>query len=72
MRYFGFFLIPVTFILSRWLRKPYPVAVVGQMKENRGVASQLLRAFFAVESKIHFGLGTSLLLIAKRVDASRS
>ena len=65
IRYFGFFLIPVTYVLSCLLRRPYPVAVIGQIKESKGPVGTLLSFFFSLESKVRLGMGTSLLLVAK-------
>ena len=65
LRYFGFFLIPITLLVSRILRKPYPVAAVGQVKESNSMGGKVLGGFFQMERRLNMGLGTSLLLIAK-------
>ena len=64
VRYFGTTLIPVCLLFSQWLRKPYPVAEVGG--DKRSLISRILNTLLALEKRIHFPLGTSLLLCAER------
>lgn len=59
-RYFGFGLIPVALLYSRWLRKPYPV---GQQKEG-SILRKFLDRMLWTESRIPLPIGTSLLALA--------
>jgi 2-polyprenyl-3-methyl-5-hydroxy-6-metoxy-1,4-benzoquinol methylase len=68
VRYFGTTLIPVCLLYSQWLRKPYPVAEVGGNK--RSLVSRILNTLLTLEKRIHFPLGTSLLLCAERKRTS--
>jgi len=63
LRYFGFFLVPAALIVSRWLRRPYPLGPVGELKEKGGPLGSLLGAFFRLEKRLPLPLGTSLLLL---------
>ncbi len=62
-QYFGFFLIPVAFFMSRLLRKPYPVRSVGNATKGRSLLGFLIRMLFFLESRVKFPLGTSILLM---------
>lgn len=64
LRYYGFLLIPVALVISRWLRRPYPVAKVGETSRDHRLLGRALRAVFGVEKLIPPPLGTSLLLLA--------
>lgn len=70
IRYFGFFLIPIPLILSRWLRRPYPTQVVGSSVKKKGFVGRVLEFVFAWEKAVSMPLGTSLLMFAK-VDAGK-
>lgn len=64
VRYYGFSLIPVSFLISRVLRRPYPVAQIGsQSKQQSGVIGKLAHTVFTLEKKISPPLGTSLIAI---------
>jgi SAM-dependent methyltransferase len=63
-RYFGFFLIPVTLILSRWMRRPYPIASVGGSQNK--VVRLFLKLIFKLEKRISPPLGTSLLTLIQK------
>lgn len=65
MRYFGFFLIPVTLIVSRWLRRPYPVAAVARSAGSWSFVGAVLGLVLNFERRVHVGTGTSLLLVAR-------
>jgi SAM-dependent methyltransferase len=65
LRYYGFFLIPVAGLISRILRRPYPVASVNQFKERSKILGFMIQAFFRWERHVSPPLGTSLLLIAR-------
>ena len=66
-RHYGFFLIPAALIMSKLLRVPYPVAKIGSTVASRSLVGFLIRAFFTLEKKIHFGAGVSLLLIGEKI-----
>ena len=57
MRYFGFTLIPVTLLLSRVLRRPYPAEAAGSPTLFGKTFAALCRA----ESRVPTPLGTSLI-----------
>lgn len=60
IRYFGFFLIPVAFWISKVVRKNYPVAEAGDKKRNPFIHC-ILDIIFGIEKSSCFPLGTSLL-----------
>lgn len=60
MRYFGFFFIPVSFLMSRLLRKSYPVVQSGDKQKNP-LISTILNIILNFEQLCPFPLGTSLL-----------
>jgi SAM-dependent methyltransferase len=60
-RYFGFTLIPVCWLYSRWLRRPYPVAEAADT-QRRPVRALVLRALMKLERWLPLPAGTSLLL----------
>jgi SAM-dependent methyltransferase len=64
LRYYGFLLIPVALLVSRILRRPYPVASVGSIGSRSSVGSFFVRLFFRWEKFISPPAGTSLLLLA--------
>ncbi len=64
LRYFGFFLIPVTLMFSRIMKKPYPVAAVGNSAQGQSLAGRIIRFLFRIEKSSAFPLGTSVLLLA--------
>jgi SAM-dependent methyltransferase len=67
VRYFGLFLVPVALVVSRLLRRPYPVAQVGARARTATSAVGLaLRALLALERRVAFPAGTSLLLLAEK------
>jgi SAM-dependent methyltransferase len=65
IRYFGFFLIPVTLIVSRWLRRPYPVAAMSRDESSPSFAGRVLALVLGFERRWSMGAGTSLLLVAR-------
>jgi SAM-dependent methyltransferase len=70
VRYFGFSLIPVCLVFSKWLRRPYPVAEAGDRK-RRPFGSWLLRTLLNLDRLLPLPLGTSVLLKAvRRQDAA--
>lgn len=64
MRYYGFFLIPVAFLISRLLRRPYPVSSFQAAGKKRSLAGVVIRLAFRWEKLIRPPIGTSLLLLA--------
>ncbi len=64
IRFFGFFLIPVAFCISKIIRKSYPVAVSGDKKRNP-IISRVLDVILDIEKSNSFPLGTSLLFWGK-------
>jgi SAM-dependent methyltransferase len=63
LRYFGFSLIPVCYLYSKLLRKPYPVGESGDSKKNPAVALTL-RSMLGLDRLMPMPLGTSLILKA--------
>jgi 2-polyprenyl-3-methyl-5-hydroxy-6-metoxy-1,4-benzoquinol methylase len=61
LRYFGFTLIPVCWLYSRWLRRPYPVAESADTK-RRPVRALVLRSLMKLDRWLPLPIGTSLLL----------
>lgn len=62
LRYFGFFLIPITILYSKILKKYYPVQTV-----NQNVVLKILTfLILEIEKKISFPVGTSLIMFAKK------
>lgn len=62
MRYFGFALIPVCLVFSRWLQRPYPVAESGDKKKNP-LTHGILKTVLGIDRAIPMPLGTSLLFL---------
>ena len=65
LRYFGFTLIPISFIYSKWLRKSYPAAPSGKAIDGR-LRELVLNPILAFGLRVVFPLGTSLIMMAKR------
>ena len=65
VRYFGFTLIPVCYLYSKLLRKPYPVAGSGDAKKNPLTAG-VLRTLLRVDAALPVPFGTSLILKGTR------
>jgi SAM-dependent methyltransferase len=61
LRYFGFTLVPVCLIWSKWLRRPYPVAESGDHKRSP-MRSLVLRSLMKLDRFVRMPLGVSLLL----------
>lgn len=62
LRWFGMAFIPVTWMLSRILRRPYPVEAAA----SGGVLSYAMRGWCEVESRVPMPLGTSLLALCRK------
>lgn len=72
-RYFGFFLMPVTLMVSCVLRRPYPVQQVGtDLARGRGWIARVLKQILDFEAKFHMPLGTSVLTIVKCAERENS
>jgi hypothetical protein len=65
LRYFGFSLIPVCYLYSKLLRKPYPVGESGDSSKNP-VAACVLRSLLQLDRLLSLPVGTSLILKARR------
>jgi SAM-dependent methyltransferase len=63
IRYFGFSLIPVCYLYSRVLRRPYPVR---ESSTRGGLTAGVLTALLRMEKAVPMPLGTSLLMWAVR------
>src|SRR5262249_19291987 len=63
LRYFGFSLIPVCYLYSKLLRKPYPVGESGDSSKNPVVALAL-RGMLRLDRLLPMPFGTSLILKA--------
>jgi SAM-dependent methyltransferase len=61
MRYFGFTLIPVCLLYSRWLRRPYPVAEAGDVNRSP-VSARVLQSVLRLDAGMPMPVGTSLIL----------
>lgn len=72
LRYFGFSLIPIAFLFSKILKVSYPVKAVGLRTESTSWIGKFLNLIFYMERKISFPLGTSLLLMAEKIQGSAS
>jgi SAM-dependent methyltransferase len=68
LRYFGFSLIPICYLYSKVLRKPYPVGESGDSSKNPVVAFAL-RSLLQLDRLLPLPLGTSLILKARRLPA---
>ncbi|MGH7172855.1 MAG: class I SAM-dependent methyltransferase [Gemmataceae bacterium] len=65
LRYFGFSLIPVCYLYSKLLCKPYPVGASGDAVNNPALAFTL-RSLLRLDRLLPLPLGTSLILRATR------
>jgi SAM-dependent methyltransferase len=63
IRYFGFTLIPICYLYSRMLRRPYPVR---ESSTGGGLTSGILKGLLRLEKRCSMPLGTSLLLWGAR------
>jgi 2-polyprenyl-3-methyl-5-hydroxy-6-metoxy-1,4-benzoquinol methylase len=61
IRYFGFVLIPVCFLYSKVLRRPYPVAESSD-PSRRPLTARVLGAMLEADRRLPLPLGTSLIL----------
>jgi 2-polyprenyl-3-methyl-5-hydroxy-6-metoxy-1,4-benzoquinol methylase len=61
LRYFGFTLVPVCLLYSKWLARPYPVAQWGDKKRSP-VRSLALRSLMNLDRMLPMPLGISLLM----------
>lgn len=69
IRYFGFSLIPVCYLYSKLLRKPYPVAQAGNSSKNPVVA-MTLKSLLRLDRNLPMPFGTSLILKGARKRAA--
>jgi len=66
LRYFGFTLIPVSYLYSKLLRKPYPVAAIGNGRQSP-LRSAIVRRLLRFDTRVEMPIGTSLIFIGRRV-----
>ena len=66
-RYYGFWLIPVALVISRWLRRPYPLGQVGSFSEKGSFFARMVSFAFSWERKVPLPFGTSLLMLAEPI-----
>ena len=64
-RYFGFMLIPISFLYSVFLTKPYPVAPSGGVIDDR-MRQMVLRPILAFERLVAMPAGTSIIGIFRK------
>ncbi len=64
-RYYGLLLIPIALVISKWLRKPYPVQKIGSASIKKNIIAAIIRFFFKFEKYIEPPFGTSLLMLGK-------
>jgi hypothetical protein len=65
MRCFGFTLLPVCLLYSKWLGRPYPVAESGD-KQRRPIRATALRTLMRIDRWTRMPLGTSLLMMGTK------
>jgi SAM-dependent methyltransferase len=70
IRYFGFSLIPICLLYSKWLRKPYPVAQAGDTEGNPMVA-RILNRLLKIDRRLPMPLGTSVIFKGRVRSAYR-
>jgi 2-polyprenyl-3-methyl-5-hydroxy-6-metoxy-1,4-benzoquinol methylase len=71
LRYFGFSLIPVCYLYSKVLRRPYPVSEAGDTSKNPLVA-RALRTLLRLDKRLPMPFGTSVLMKAVRHGAGQT
>ena len=64
IRYLGFFAIPVVFFFSRFRRRGYPNASL----ESSSILSRIFGRIMSIEERLALPVGTSLLLMAHKVN----
>ena len=62
LRYFGFTLVPVCLLYSKWLRRPYPVAQSGDRRRSP-IRSLVLRGLMHLDRTLPMPFGISLLMM---------
>lgn len=62
LRYFGLFLIPIAFLFSCLLKRPYPI----QKSHSVTILDKGLKLLLAIEGKLAVPKGTSLLLVGRK------
>lgn len=64
VKYFGLFLIPIAFFVSRLLKIGYPVEQSGDTDKYL-IINKILKSILKIEKQLWFPAGTSLLFIGK-------
>ncbi|MGB8216483.1 MAG: class I SAM-dependent methyltransferase [Candidatus Methanoperedens sp.] len=65
VRYWSFCLVPIAFLISKVLKKPYPYT---EINSNRFLNTFLSRFYSIIENKIRLPIGLSLFVNAKRTE----
>lgn len=65
LRYFGFLFVPISFLVSRVLRKQYPLQTDSDSRANVFLRS-ILKVIFSVEKILPGLTGTSLLMLVQK------
>jgi hypothetical protein len=65
IRYFGFTLTPISFLYSKILRRPYPVAKIGSL-EQKSLLGRALEPLLWIDKHVAMPLGTSLIMKGTR------
>lgn len=61
LRYFGMLLVPIAFYYSRLRHQPYPL---NSQRNKTSFAARIVNAILAVEERVAFPVGTSVLAMA--------
>ncbi|MEP6986181.1 MAG: methyltransferase domain-containing protein, partial [Chloroflexota bacterium] len=61
LRYFGMLLVPIAFYYSRLRHQPYPL---NSQRDKTSLAAHIVNGILAVEERIAFPVGTSVLAMA--------
>jgi SAM-dependent methyltransferase len=64
LRYFGFTLIPICYLYSKLLRKPYPVAESGD-SSKKPISARILHWLLRLDKVLPMPVGTSLLMLGR-------
>ncbi len=62
-RYYGFTLIAPALLISKWLRRPYPVSAVSDSSEKTKLFAKVVRAVLSIEKVISPPVGISLIMV---------
>lgn len=65
-RYFGWTLVPVCFLYSRLLRRPYPAVAADAPGGSASFVSRVARAVLSIDARTPSALGTSIISFSRR------